>query len=778
MGILGPVSAYDKGIPFNEPAERGKLLPLEVGVQKKIKSPASTLPESIFATTRLLDLLPLSVFCCDLNGVIRQYNARLVKTLGYTPDQTHYDNAFHLHSEDGAVLPAEDWPMAEVLRSGQAVHDAQLILERLDGTRLAITANVEPIFDESGRLVGGMSCFQNTNAPVDLDRQPDHQEVEHPAGNEDQQFYAVLETLPVPIYTTDADGRITFCNKAATELCGRTPVPGKDKWSPFKTIYNAYGEPLEKENGPVARSIRQQPLPDDVKEIIGECDDGSRVRVQPVISLTYDRGAKVVGTVNVLMDVTAPHKAELESAHMSAIVSSSLDAIISKSLDGIVQTWNAGATEIFGYQPSEMIGQSITRIIPLERLHEEETILQRLRRGERIEHFETERIGKDGRKIDISLTVSPVRDRFGRVIGASKIAHDISERKKAEEVQRRLVKELNHRVKNTLATVQSLANQTARLSRSPTEFSASFSERIQALAQTHDLLTEYSWRGADLTTILRERVSLPVGDGRVEFSGPHVLLEPQPALHMALVLHELSANARKYGALSVPDGKLTVRWTIQTDGAPKVVLKWTERGGPTVSEPTSKGFGTTLIKRSLTAHDGHALLKYNASGVVCEIELPLSAGAKPEKNAAQSPSIQPSARSEMTSKVDGEPLRVLVVEDEATIAFDLVSDLSELGCIIVGPAATLVQAHDLISSATFDIALLDANLNGDPIEGIASSLTEQGIPFAFLSGYGREELPQAFNKAPLVRKPFTFEEVTQVLSELTKPAKGNMPPES
>src|SRR5690606_18093142 len=267
---------------------------------------------------------------------------------------------------------------------------------------------------------------------------------------------------------------------------------------------------------------------------------------------------------------------------------------------------------------------------------------------------------------------------------------------------------------------------------------------------------------------LHERVSLPVGNGRVEFSGPHVLLEPQPALHMALVLHELSANARKYGALSVPDGRLAVRWTIQTDGVPKVLLRWEERGGPAVSEPTSKGFGTTLIKRSLAAHEGHALLKYDATGVVCEIELPLSAEAELQKNAARSPSIKPSVRSE-TSKADGKALRVLVVEDEAAIALDLVSDLSELGCIIVGPAATLVQAHDLISSATFDIALLDANLNGDPVEGIASSLTDQGIPFAFLSGYGREELPQAFNKAPLVRKPFTFEEVTHVVNELTRP---------
>src|SRR5690606_15031957 len=114
----------------------------------------------------------------------------------------------------------------------------------------------------------------------------------------------------------------------------------------------------------------------------------------------------------------------------------------------------------------------ISRIIPPERLHEEEVILRRLHLGEGIEHFETERIGKDGRKVYISLSVSSIRNRFGQVIGASKIARDISERKKAEDLQRLLMKELNHRVKNALATVQSLANQTARLARSPSEFSA------------------------------------------------------------------------------------------------------------------------------------------------------------------------------------------------------------------------------------------------------------------------------------------------------------------
>src|SRR5690606_8818599 len=164
------------------------------------------------------------------------------------------------------------------------------------------------------------------------------------------------------------------------------------------------------------------------------------------------------------------------------------------------------------------------------------------------------------------------------------------------------------------------ANQTARLARSPSEFSARFGERIQALARTHDLLTAHSWQGADILSILRERILLPeADDGRVVFAGPEVVLDAQQALHLAMVLHELSSNARKFGALSVPKGRLSVRWSVHDDGERKVRIRWAEQGGPEVTEPQSRGFGTTLISRSLAAHDGKAVVHYEPSGVVCEI---------------------------------------------------------------------------------------------------------------------------------------------------------------
>lgn len=579
----------------------------------------------------------------------------------------------------------------------------------------------------------------------------------------DQYFHTMLNALPSAIYATDMDGRITFCNNAAIKLCGRPPNYDRDRWHFFEQLYDSYGIPLSLDDYPLAQMLTGGRQAKDAIEVIGERSDGSRVLLQPSPSPLFDASNNLIGGVNTLIDVTERHKADLESAHLAAIISSSRDAIISKGLDGTVRSWNAAATEIFGYDAAEMIGQPITRIIPPDHLGEEADIMRRLRRGERIEHFDTERVGKHNRAVTISLTVSPVRDRNGRIIGASKIARDITERKKAEELRHLLIRELNHRVKNTLGTVQSIANQTARIAQTPAAFSASFGERIQTIAQTHDLLAQHSWQGADLLTILRSRLLLSPSEAeRVRFSGPEVFLEPQPALHLALVLHELSTNARKYGSLSVPDGTLSVAWSAQTKERRMIHLRWEERGGPAVSQPSSRGFGTTLITRTLAAHNGAVLLQYEPAGLICEIELPL--GEAPQSDITTLPSNKTTTQ----PNHKGSSLRVLVVEDEAAIAMDLISGLTEMGCSVIGPAATLDQATQLIQTQSFDIALLDANLHGKPVDTLATALTEKGIPFAFLSGYGRDELPAAFYDTELVRKPFTFDQVNGAIRQLAR----------
>ena len=205
---------------------------------------------------------------------------------------------------------------------------------------------------------------------------------------------------------------------------------------------------------------------------------------------------------------------------MAAIVELSSDAIISKDLNGIIMSWNAAAGRIFGYSAEETIGRPVTILIPQERHSEEEAIFERLRRGERIDHFETVRIRKDGSPVDISLTISPIRNAQGRITGASKIARDISERKQSEAKIELLAREAEHRTRNVLATVQATVN----LTRSDTAESLreAIQGRVQALANVHKLFGEFAGRGPSCTKLSRRSLP-PIAKPRV---GAHIPMAP------------------------------------------------------------------------------------------------------------------------------------------------------------------------------------------------------------------------------------------------------------
>jgi PAS domain S-box-containing protein len=581
----------------------------------------------------------------------------------------------------------------------------------------------------------------------------------------------ILDALPVAVYTTDAQGRITYYNQAAEDLWGHRPKIGSDQWCGSWRLFWPDGRLLPHDECPMAVTLKEG-HPVRGVEAIAERPDGTRVPFLPYPTPLRDATGQLVGAINLLVDLTERRRAEVESAQLAAIVASSDDAIISKTLEGRVTSWNEGASRIFGWEASEMIGQPILRIIPPE-LHDEEVeILARLRRGERIEHFDTVRLAKDGRRVDISLAVSPIRDSSGRVTGASKVARDVTERKEAEKLQRLLVDELNHRVKNTLATVQAIASHSLRRARNSEDFVSSFTGRVQALARAHHLLTERTWRGADVADLVREQAVLGVVESnRVAFSGPALLLDPQSALHLALVLHELATNARKYGALSVPQGQLSVSWSMLANKRRMLVLQWSERGGPAVAAPSSVGFGTSLIQQALDAHGGSASIQYAAEGVTCEIKLPLAepvplGSAASEAAAVRAQSIavlQPTDKPSLRGK------RILVVEDEALLSMDLEASLAAAGCHVVGPAATVETARKLITHEQCDAALLDVNLSGHPVDELAAALTKHAVPFAFLTGYGREALPRGFGEAKMLGKPFSQHEVLAMLAQLLTP---------
>ena len=251
----------------------------------------------------------------------------------------------------------------------------------------------------------------------------------------EERFRDMIDALPAAIYTTDAEGRLTHFNPAAVEFSGRIPKLGTDEWCVSWKLYHHDGTPMPHDECPMAIALKEGRIVRGA-EAIAERPDGTRVWFTPYPTPLRDAQGRIVGGINMLVDITARKRDEDVKARLAAIVESSSDAIVSKDLNGIITSWNRGAERIFGYTAQEAIGQPVTMLMPPDRVNEEPSILRRISCGEKIDHYETIRRRKDGTLLNMSLTVSPIMDANGRVIGASKIARDITERKRADEALR------------------------------------------------------------------------------------------------------------------------------------------------------------------------------------------------------------------------------------------------------------------------------------------------------------------------------------------------------
>jgi PAS domain S-box-containing protein len=306
------------------------------------------------------------------------------------------------------------------------------------------------------------------------------------------------------------------------------------------------------------------------------------------------------------------HRAEEATQRLAAIVESSDDAILAKDLDGTIISWNRGAERLFGYTAAEVIGKPVTILIPLDRHDEEPSILARIRRGERIDHYETIRRRKDGSLVEISLTVSPVKNAEGKIVGASKIARDITERRRAQEQQRLLLREMDHRVKNLFTLSSSIVSLSARSADTPQGLVSAIQGRLGALARAHALTLSKATDDAshaELSTTLHALIRMMVspydGQGeraRVIISGPDVPIAGASVTSFALLLHEFVTNAAKYGALSMPSGHIDIRCLAEDR---QFILTWREHGGPRVEHPTDgEGFGSFLARATVKGQLG------------------------------------------------------------------------------------------------------------------------------------------------------------------------------
>ena len=586
----------------------------------------------------------------------------------------------------------------------------------------------------------------------------------------------MMDALPAAVYTTDIEGRITHFNSACVELSGRTPVLGSDHWCVSWKLYRPDGTSLPHDECPMAialkegRSVRDQ-------MIIVERPDGKRASIMPYPTPLRDRQGKIVGGINMLIDVTRSNEAEIASRRLAAIVESSDDAIISKTLDGIITSWNRGAENIFGYTAAEAVGKSISLIIPLERRAEEDDVLAHLRRGEKIDHFETERQTKDGRRLNISLTISPIKDTTGRIIGASKVARDITERKRAEErlleakrmaeaashAKDKFLAALSHELRTPLTPVLmavAAMDLNSELAPELRDAMAMIRRNVELEAKLIDDLLDLSLALSGKLRLNLETVELNEAVHHVcEICRPFVLEKginlhcdlPNPSPYVKAdparlqqVLWNLLKNAAKFtperGDIFVsvsPVGENRVRVQIRDSGigmAPDIlpcIFDAFQQGDDDITrEFGGMGLGLAIAKNLVELH--HGTIRAESSGAkqgsTFTIEFPLVS-----KNLGEP------ARPADSPSESGETLRILFVDDNADTAFVLSRFLSASG-YVVKTAGSAAAALELASKEPFDIIVSDIGLpdvNGyELMKKIRAYYPIKGIA---MSGYGMED---------------------------------------
>jgi len=338
-------------------------------------------------------------------------------------------------------------------------------------------------------------------------------------------------------------------------------------------------------------------------------------------------------------------------------------------------------------------------------------------------------------------TAAATKDRDGKVVRVSGVTMDITERKEAEERQALLAREVDHRAKNAMAIVQSIVRLTK--AGSIATYVSIIEGRIKALSRAHALLSSSRWQGADLDKLADDELApyRSAHADRLSISGPKVTLEPTKAQTLALALHELATNAAKYGALSSASGQLSLSWEMQAD---TLTLHWQETAGPETVKPTTTGFGTQIITGSIEKQlGGKTKFEWLPSGLRCTLTIPRGDRIDVDKVDLPPATRTPPLRAR----------RVMVVEDEALVALVLADQLAELGLSVVGPCSSVAEAKAVADGGDFEAAILDVNLGGELVYPVADLLSSRGIPFVFVTGYGRESIDRRFADTPVLEKP-------------------------
>jgi PAS domain S-box-containing protein len=447
----------------------------------------------------------------------------------------------------------------------------------------------------------------------------------------------ILDMLPIATFVCDAAGTILQYNQRAVEIWGAAPRPGQthEDFTASARFFDIDGKPLARSgfsqvmaSGQAARDL----------ERIVERADGSRVTVSLNIDPLRNAKGEIIGAVNCFLDITERKRTEAALEHsrqvaleqeqrLAATYEHAAIGISEIAPDGTFLRVNEAISAITGFSREHLLaGRLFRHTHPDDAEPDREGFRKQVAGDLNFYSVEKRVVRKDGRIIWMSVRSSPVCDTGGRLLYLVRVVQDVTERKAAEQRAKLLIDELNHRVKNTLATVQSLASQSARGAPTPAAFRESFEGRLIALSKAHDQLTMHHWESADLRELVTGSLAPYAGAERVVLRGEDVVLRPRAVLTLAMAFHELATNAAKYGALSAPGGRIEIRWQQVDEGRPKLQIEWQEHGGPVVAEPQQRGFGSKLIEGSVAAElGGSARLLFGPEGLRCEMRIPMEA---------------------------------------------------------------------------------------------------------------------------------------------------------
>jgi PAS domain S-box-containing protein len=682
-----------------------------------------------------------------IDGQITSWNQAAERLLGYTETEIVGKPIMtiippELHEEEQHILRR--------LRRGERIEHFDTVRLAKDGRRIHVSLTVSPLKDSDGEVVGASKIMRDIRQRKELD--------------------TALASIGDAVIVTDERGLVRFLNPVAEALIGWSIADVKQQ--PLSVVFRIVNERTRAlAENPVEKVLQSGLVQGLANHTVLLSHDGREIPIDDSAAPIRAPDGQVLGVVLVFRDITERRRLELRAARLASIVESSEDAIISKRIDGQITSWNQAAERLLGYSETEIVDKSIMTIIPPELHEEEQHILRRLRRGERIEHFDTVRLAKDGRRIEVSLTISPLRDDEGEVVGASKIMRDIRQRK---ELEKRLLEEhrlkdeflamLAHELRNPLAPIRTASEI---LSQAPADDAgvqtavATIKRQVTHLTRLVDDLLDVSritqgrielqCRPIDVAGIIAQAVETVEPQLRekqhrlsvITATGYEPLYVNGDFARLVQCVGNILSNAAKF---TDPGGEISVRMHTQS---PAVVVEVADNGAGISPELVPRifdlfvqgdraldraqgglGIGLAVVKRLVEMHGGEVTAESPGLGQGSTFKIRLPRVARPRARSPEAAAFKPP------------PRRVLVVDDNADAANSLAALLSlqghETQAVYSGR-----EALERIESFRPHVALIDIGLpkmNGYELaKRLRETSDSASLRLVALTGYGQVE---------------------------------------